>query len=168
MSRQGTTVTEIIDTPKFSGRPMDVCFLSESDPMLAHLPEDATILTIEEARESLPLVSKLLINLQVMNDEAHDLCEELEILLESLTPGHEHVIEIAEYLAKLVSQWQDTAKKLESTGTRVACLEPGRLEWYGVIDESLSLFSWAMGEEDIEWYYAVDAGFNARKPLIEA
>jgi hypothetical protein len=96
------------------------------------------------------------------------LCEELEILLESLTPGHEHVIEIAEYLAKLVSQWQDTAKKLESTGTRVACLEPGRLEWYGVIDESLSLFSWAMGEEDIEWYYAVDAGFNARKPLIEA
>ena len=161
-------MTEIIDTPKFSGRPMDVCFLSEADPMLAHLPEDAIILTIEEARDSLPLASKLLIDLQVMNDEAHDLCEELEVLLESLNPGHEHVIEIAEYLAKLVSQWQETAKNLESTGTRVACLEPGRLEWYGVIDESLSLFSWSMGEEDIEWYHAVDAGYNARKPLIEA
>jgi len=161
-------VSEIIDASKFSGRPMDIAALSETDPMLAHLPEDAIILTIEEARESLPLASKLLINLQVMNDEAHDLCEELEVLLESLNPGHEHVIEIAEHLAKLVSHWQETAKNLESTGTRVACLEPGRLEWYGVIDGALSLFSWSMGEEDIEWYHAVDAGFNARKPLIEA
>ena len=90
------------------------------------------------------------------------------MLLETLNPNHEHVSEIAEYLAKLVSQWQQTANNLESTGTRVACLEPGRLEWYGVVDGNLSLFSWTMGEEDIEWYHAVDAGFNARKPLIEA
>tara|TARA_B110000438_G_scaffold136895_1_gene132282 strand:+ start:3066 stop:3551 length:486 start_codon:yes stop_codon:yes gene_type:complete len=161
-------VTEIIDASKFSGRPMEITALLDTDPMLAHLPSDAVILTIEGARESLPLASKLLIDLQVMNDEAHDLCEELEVLLETLNPNHEHVSEIAEYLAKLVSQWQQTAKNLESTGTRVACLEPGRLEWYGVIDGNLALFSWALGEEDIEWYHAVDAGFNARKPLIEA
>ena len=161
-------MTEIIDASKFSGRPMEITSLSDTDPMLAHLPSDAIILAIEGARESLPLASKLLIDLQVMNDEAHDLCEELEVLLETLNPNHEHVSEIAEYLAKLVSQWQQTADNLESTGTRVACLEPGRLEWYGVVDGNLSLFSLTMGEEDIEWYHAVDAGFNARKPLIEA
>lgn len=161
-------MSEIIDASKFSGRPMEISSLSQTDPMLQHLPRDAIIMTIEGARESFPLAVKLLIELQIMNEEAHDLCEELEVLLESLSPNHEHVIEIAEFLAKLVSQWQDTAKVLQSSGARVACLEPGRLEWYGVVDGNLAIFSWTMGEEDIEWYHAVDAGFNSRKPLIEA
>ena len=63
---------------------MEITSLTDTDPMLAHLPSDAVILTIEGARESLTLASKLLIDLQVMNDEAHDLCEELEVLLETL------------------------------------------------------------------------------------
>ena len=52
-------MTEIIDASKFSGRPMEITSLSDTDPMLAHLPSDAIILAIEGARESLPLASKL-------------------------------------------------------------------------------------------------------------
>ena len=103
-----------------------------------------------------------------MSDEAHDLTEELEVLLESLEAENEHVIEVAEHLAQLVTHWQHTTAKIEATGTRIACLEPGRLEWYGVVDEHLALYSWSLGEEDIEWYHPIDASFMARKPLIEA
>ena len=52
-------MTEIIDASKFSGRPMEITSLSETDPMLAHLPSDAIILAIEGARECLPLAAKL-------------------------------------------------------------------------------------------------------------
>ena len=50
----------------------------------------------------------------------------------------------------------------------MACLDPGRLEWYGVVDEQLVLYSWAQGEEDIEWYHETNSSFFSRKPLIEA
>ena len=57
---------------------------------------------------------------------------------------------------------------MEKTGTKMACLDPGRLEWYGVVDEQLVLYSWAQGEEDIEWYHEINSSFFSRKPLIEA
>ena len=37
-----------------------------------------------------------------------------------------------------------------------------------VVDEHLALYSWSLGEEDIEWYHPIDSSFMARKPLIEA
>ena len=158
-------MTEIIDASKFSGRPMEITALLDTDPMLAHLPSDAIILAIEGARESLPLASKLLIDLQVM----HMMLIKLKkvLLLETLNPNHEHV-EVAEQLAQLVTHWQSVTSRVEATGTRIACLEPGRLEWYGVVDQHLALYSWRFGEEDIEWYHPIDASFLARKPLIEA
>lgn len=161
-------MTEVIDEAFFSGRPMDITSISEGDPSLIHLPLDARLVNIEEARESLPRVLPLIAELQAMNDEAHDLTEELEILLETLQPEDDHVAEVAEYLAKLVSQWQLLVERIEDSGAKIACLEPARLEWYGVVDNHLALYSWSEGEEDIEWYHPVDAGFPARKPLIEA
>ena len=103
-----------------------------------------------------------------MSDEAHDLTEELEVLLETLEPESEHVVEVADQLAQLVTYWQSITAKVEATGTRIAWLEPGRLEWYGVVDQHLDLYSWRFGEEDIEWYTTIDTSFLDRKPLKEA
>ena len=55
------------------------------------LPRGARIVTIEEARENLPKVTRWLAELQAMSDEAHDLTEELEVLLETLQAENEHV-----------------------------------------------------------------------------
>ncbi|MBT5392170.1 MAG: DUF2203 family protein [Euryarchaeota archaeon] len=156
------------DVPFFSGRPMDVCSLADEEDALRTLPKGAQIVSLEDARENLPKVIRWLAELQAMSDEAHDLTEELEVLLESLEAESEHVVEVAEQLAQLVAHWQNVTSKIEATGTRIACLEPGRLEWYGVVDQHLALYSWRFGEEDIEWYHPIDSTFLARKPLIEA
>ncbi|MED5291656.1 MAG: DUF2203 family protein, partial [Candidatus Thermoplasmatota archaeon] len=94
--------------------------------------------------------------------------EEIEILLETLPPEHPHVVEMSELLGGLVAHWQQTIARIEKEGARVAGLDPGRIEWYGVVDNHLMLYSWACGEPDIEWYYGLDEGFSSRKPLIEA
>ena len=107
---------------------MDTCSLRDEEGALRSLPQGARLVTIEEARQNLPKVTRWLAELQAMSDEAHDLTEELEVLLESLEAEHEHVVEVAEHLAQLVAHWQHTTAKIESTGTRIACLEPGRLE----------------------------------------
>ena len=105
---------------------------------------------------------------QAMSDEAHDLTDELELLLDRYKMTHPHVLEVAEHLGQLVSQWQGNVARLDSIGARIVSMDPGRLEWYGVVDHQMALFSWAVGESDIEWYYRMEEGFPARKPLIEA
>ena len=147
---------------------MDVCSLVDEENALRELPKGAQIVSIEDARKNLPKVTRMLAELQAMSDVAHDLTEELEVLLESLDAENEHVVEVAEQLAELVAHWQNVTAQIEETGTRIACLEPGRLEWYGVVDQHLALYSWRFGEEDIEWYHPLHSTFLARKPLIEA
>ena len=110
----------------------------------------------------------MLMVLQAMSDEAHDLTNELELLLDRYAMTHPHVLEVAEHLGGLVSQWQNNVARLERIGARIVSMDPGRLEWYGVVDRRMALFSWAVGETDIEWYYRMEEGFPSRKPLIEA
>ena len=147
---------------------MELDELSPEAALPYPLPEGALVVTIEQARASLSEASNVLMVLQAMSDEAHDLTNELELLLDRYTMTHPHVIEVAEHLGQLVTQWQASVARLESIGARIVSMDPGRLEWYGVVDHRMALFSWAVGEADIEWYYRMEEGFPSRKPLIEA
>ena len=156
------------DEPLYSGLPMELDELSPEAALPYPLPEGALVVTIEEARASLPEANNVLMVLQAMSDEAHDLTNELELLLDRFSMTHPHVMEVAEHLGQLVTQWQVSVARLESIGARIVSMDPGRLEWYGVVDHRMALFSWAVGETDIEWYYRMEEGFPSRKPLIEA
>ncbi len=156
------------DQPSFSGLPMELNELSTDEELPYPLPDGATVVTIEQARASLNEASSVLMVLQAMSDEAHDLTNELELLLDQYPMTHPHVMEVAEHLGQLVAHWQANVERLESVGARIVSMDPGRLEWYGVVDHRMALFSWAVGEEDIEWYYRMEEGFPSRKPLIEA
>ena len=161
-------MAEESNSPIFSGRPMEISMLENSDQKVQLLPHNAHLVTIEQARESLDEAVQLLIELQVVNDYAHDLTGEMEVLLEDLDPEDEHVVEVADTLATTIRNWQTISSKLSLTGARVASLDPGRLEWYGVVDGEIALYSWCFGEEDIEWYHHADTTYLTRKPLIEA
>ena len=156
------------DQPLYSGLPMELEELSPDADMPYPLPDGAVVVTIEQARSSLPEAQNVLVMLQAMSDEAHDLTDELELLLDRYPMTHPHVIEVAEHLEELVHQWQANVARLEAVGARIVSMDPGRLEWYGVVDHRMALFSWAIGETDIEWYYRMEEGFPSRKPLIEA
>lgn len=135
---------------------------------LLALPAGSRVVTIDEARENLPRASKILIAMQSLQDLAHDLTEELEVLVEQLPPHDEHVVEVADQLGSLVKEWQFLGDALEDTGARVAGFDPGHLEWHGVVDGYLVLYSWSQGEDDIEWWHPLDTGINGRRPLVEA
>ncbi len=156
------------EIPIYSGRPMEINDLLDFDRVIDEVPSGAKVVTIEEARMSLLSARKLLIELQSISDNAADLTEELDIILESYDSSHDHVCELADYLASLIHSWHGVVDKLEKTGAKMACLDPGRLEWYGVVDGQLVLYSWSQGEEDIEWYHDINSSFLSRKPLIEA
>ena len=146
---------------------MNLSELLDEMALLA-IPDGSKVVTIEEARMELPQAKKQLIALQSLQDEAHNLTEELEVLVEYLSPHHEHVVEVADQLGGLVKEWQAIGDSLEDMGARIAGFEPGHLEWHGVVDGYLVLYSWCQGEDDIEWWHPLDTGINGRRPLVEA
>ena len=146
---------------------MNLSELLDEMALLA-IPDGSKVVTIEEARLELPQAKKQLIALQSLQDEAHNLTEELEVLVEYLSPHHEHVVEVADQLGGLVKEWQAIGDSLEDMGARIAGFEPGHLEWHGVVDGYLVLYSWCQGEDDIEWWHPLDTGINGRRPLVEA
>ena len=153
--------------PPIAGQPMSLTELLDEMALLA-IPEGCKVVTIEEARNELPIAKKCLFELQSLQDLAHDLTEELEIIVETLPPFHEHVQELAGQLSNIVKEWQLIGDKLEPLGARIAGFEPGLLEWHGVVDGYLVMYSWCQGEEDIEWWHPLDTGINGRRPLVEA
>ena len=153
--------------PPLAGQPMSRGDLLDEMSLLA-LPEDGMIVTIDEARAELKVAQRHLYTLQALQDEAHDLTEELEILVDGLSPTDPHVVEVADQLGRLVHEWQHLTDQMSKLGARIAGFEPGLLEWYGVVDGHLVMYSWCQGEEDIEWWYPIDAGLSGRRPLVEA
>lgn len=154
-----------IDEGTYAGRPMSptaACHVAEG------MPRDAFLVSIEEARRLLPQHRRSLATLQALHDEVNALAEEIEHLLDGLPPEHPAVQEIADLTAATISEWQAVVSDMESHGTHVVSLDPGRLQWFGVVDARVVAFGWQEGEEDIEWYHDVSEGFSARKPLIEA
>ncbi|MEL0100770.1 MAG: DUF2203 family protein [Euryarchaeota archaeon] len=153
--------------PPLAGQPMSLTELLDEMALLA-IPEGCKVVTIEEARNELPIAKKHLFELQSLQDQAHDLTEELEVIVESLPPFHEHVQELANQLSNIVKEWQLIGDRLEHLGARIAGFEPGLLEWHGVVDGYLVMYSWCQGEEDIEWWHPMDTGITGRRPLVEA
>ena len=161
-------MSDIPETPFYSGRPMTSDALENYHESVDTIPENSRLVSIEEARKNLPRSISLLTKLQSLNDLASDVTEELDIVLESYDSTHEHVMELADYLANLVKDWHNTISALEKDGARMASIDPGRLEWYGVVDGKVVLYSWCSGDDDIEWYHHLDGTYLSRKPLIEA
>lgn len=142
--------------------------LKETNLKIIDLPSGCKIVSLEDARLTLQENINYVFTLQAYQDDVEDLTEELDYLLDKFAVTHPFVVEIADYLANQVKEWQKITKTIENNGARIASLDPARLEWYGVVDGRIALYSWQEGEADIEWYHAIDSGFPFRKPLIEA
>ena len=98
--------------PLFSGQPMMLEDLHHDEHERLDI-ENLSILSIEQVRDSLVYVERLLSTLQAIVDEAHDMTEEIEILLETFPPEHPYVVEMSELLGGLVAHWQQTVAKIE-------------------------------------------------------
>ena len=75
-------MSDMSEIPIYSGRPMEITDLLDFEQSINELPSNGKVVTIEEARMSLITARKLLIELQSISDNAADLTEELDIILE--------------------------------------------------------------------------------------
>lgn len=64
-----------------------------------------------------------------------------------------------------VQQAKDSLGEIEAIGVQVKDLETGLLDFPCMIEGETVLLCWKMGEERIEFWHTLDAGFRGRQPL---
>ncbi len=64
-----------------------------------------------------------------------------------------------------VQQAKDSLAEIEAIGVQVKDLDTGLLDFPCLIDGETVLLCWKMGEERIEFWHTLDAGFRGRQPL---
>jgi hypothetical protein len=135
---------------------------------LENISSDSRLVSIDEARAELPIISRFLAAMQAIHDQAISITEEIEELLRILPLGHLHITEMTDFLGEIVHEWQDIGDQIQLLSAHVSILDPGHVEWHGVVDGELVMYSWCQGEGDIEWWYPLGLSTTERRPLIEA
>jgi hypothetical protein len=137
------------------------------------------VFTVEEVNAVVPRLSELVRDLL---DRARAIESRLEELRErthgaaarpggrgvSLEPsGEDDLDSKAEKLSILadIEVYERGWRDVQALGAVVKDTRTGLCDFYGQIDGKLVCLCWRYGEQAIEHYHALDAGFSGRKPL---
>jgi len=126
------------------------------------------IFTVEEAERTLPLLRRILADLQ----GEYDVWREALASYEMLAAGSRaETGETPELLASRTAV-TDAANRingflleLEAIGCLFKGFEAGLVDFYALRDDRLVFLCWKLGEEHITHWHEVEAGFAGRQPI---
>lgn len=132
---------------------------------------DAKYFTLEEAQSLLPVLEALLKRAIDAKKALEGIQEEMQALSRRifLTGGMlldvEQVRRRKASLDTLMQEARDSLAEIEAIGVQVKDLDTGLLDFPCLLDGEIVLLCWKMGEERIEFWHTLDAGFRGRQPV---
>jgi hypothetical protein len=125
------------------------------------------IFTLDEAERSLPLVRRILADLQAEYGTWREAVATFEGA--SAAPKAEEGSEELEGLRARVTaaalRINGYLEELESIGCLFKGFEEGLVDFYALKDDRLVFLCWKLGEEHITHWHEVDTGFAGRRPI---
>ncbi|MGH9916215.1 MAG: DUF2203 domain-containing protein, partial [Pyrinomonadaceae bacterium] len=64
-----------------------------------------------------------------------------------------------------LQQLADGSQLIHTIGVQIKDYEQGLIDFPSLKEERVILLCWKLGEEKIEWWHEIDAGFIGRQPL---
>jgi len=128
---------------------------------------DPRIFTLDEAERTLPLVRRIVIDLQHEYALWRSAVGAFELAsaggtAESRTPAVEaaerEVTLLAERVALLLAE-------LEAIGCIAKGIDAGLVDWYALRDDQLVFLCWRVGEPGITHWHPLDDGVDGRRPI---
>ncbi len=121
--------------------------------------------TVDEAKKTLPLVRRIVTDIVSTH---RSMLERLSDLREQDTEspasaGRRRALEREiEELAETVNRF---IGELDAIGALFKGFEEGLVDFYSTLDGRPIFLCWKLGEESIEWWHDLDAGYAGRRPL---
>lgn len=127
--------------------------------------------TLDEAQSLLPVLESLLKRAIEAKEAAEQVDSELQQLRQRIFLSGGMFIDVAAVsrqraaLDALMQRAQDAVAEIDAIGVQVKDLETGLLDFPCVIDGETVLLCWRTGEQRIEYWHTIEAGFRGRQPL---
>jgi hypothetical protein len=125
--------------------------------------------TLDEANALLPRLREILAEMQEKKPLVDRLRAELADLTRT-TPGNGHVLE-GEVARRrrdaqpLVDRLNELLQEIDGMGCEVKSVEEGLVDFRSEREGQVVYLCWRLGEERIEYWHELEAGFGGRQPL---
>ncbi len=129
------------------------------------------VYTIAEARDLVPKLAAIFLKidgikkkLRIVNIRANA----LELIWgarvhEAECPDHLEFLHHLEEMKQLEDDVDALTRRIVRLGGQVKCVDPARVDFFGVRDGRLVQWCWTRGEKTIEHWHHVDEGFTGRQ-----
>ncbi len=125
--------------------------------------------SVEQADQLIPRLTTILGELTTLNTEHERLQRQLvELGLKTQSNGHglEGMAgKIRLEMQRIASQMKERIERVHSLGCDLKDVAQGLIDFRTVIGGTEVYLCWKLGEERIEWWHELNAGFSGRQPL---
>ena len=126
--------------------------------------------TLADANRTLPLVKRIVLDITAMYPKWRDLVYRYEHVAAQARPDWGESPEQLALHAEIEVVARDITKyldELEQIGCVFKGFEQGLVDFYGKLDGREIFWCWKVGEDRIDHWHDVDAGFAGRQPVPE-
>ena len=126
------------------------------------------IFTLAEAERTLPLVKRIVVDLQHEYAQWRSAVGQFELVSAGSRADTQMPPEVAaaeREVNLLAGRVAELLSELESIGCIPKGIEAGLVDFYALRDDRLVYLCWRLGEERIEHWHDIDTGVDGRRPI---
>jgi len=134
------------------------------------LPVPRKYFTLAEANKTLPLVKRVVADITALHPKWRDLVYKYELAAAQARPDwgeSKEQLDLRGAIETIAHQIQDYLLELEQIGCVFKGFEHGLVDFYGKLDGREIFWCWKQGEDRIEHWHDLEAGYAGRQPVPE-
>ena len=124
--------------------------------------------TVAEANRTLPLVKRIVDDITSVYPAWRELVYQYELVAAKARPEwgeSPEQLDLRQRIDTVAWQINGYLLELDQVGCIFKGFDAGLVDWYGQIDGRDVFWCWKQGEEKIEYWHEIDAGFAGRQAL---
>ncbi len=121
--------------------------------------------TVDEANRTLPLVRRIVEDIVASHRELLDRMLEIRETRPVHAPGPDRRRQLEIEVADLTKRINGYIAELEKIGAQFKGFEEGLVDFYAEIEDQPVFLCWKLGEEQIEYWHELEAGYAGRRRL---
>lgn len=131
------------------------------------------LFTVEEANSSLPLVRAIAGDLAALARDLSDRQQRLSMLRgnrsrDARDPYSEELTEMERELERETRQLRVYVEELQALGVEPKNALEGLIDFPAIRDGRVVYLCWKLGEQQVQFWHELEAGFQGRQPLEDA
>jgi len=125
---------------------------------------------LAEANRTLPLVKRIVGDIVVLHPQWRDLVSRYEVVAAQAKPEwgeSREQIDLRNQIERVAREINAYLQELEQIGCVFKGFDEGLVDFYGKLDGRDVFWCWKQGEDRIDHWHELEAGYQGRQPIPE-